>query len=281
MTRSDGDIERQLEDWLNDEARPMPPHVLESSLEAVSRTTQVGGRPRFGIRLNQRLLMLAATAAVLVLVVLGGPTILVNLAGLFGPQPGAGPTSTPTHVLLWDPAADFLEPPNQQNPSPDRYGNERVWGYMRSWDGQYEADRFFALPNFDVALLQWYERDLVNLHVSRGPTGNDISLHGWSDGNRSNNRAAILAWRSPISGSVTVSGTVEAEDDCPDPADGVFFSVARDAETLEAFHLALGQGRSFRFQTTIEVGQQLYFINDPGADSSCDTAVLLVAITSE
>jgi hypothetical protein len=278
MTRSGRDIERELADWLDDEARPMPQHVLESSLEAVSRSSQVGGRQRFGFGwFNQRFLAIGATATVVILLVLGGSTILANLTGFFGPGPGTGPTP-PAGAQVWDPAVDFLEPPNQQNPSPDRYGNPDVWGYLRSWDGQYAADQYVALPNFDAELRQWYERDLVNLAVSRGPGPNEVSLHGWSDGTPANNRGAILAWHSPISGSVTLSGSVETETSCSEVADGVFLSIERDDETLEAFHLALGQARSFSFQATVELGQTIYFVNDPGEDARCDTALLVVAI---
>jgi hypothetical protein len=276
--------ERQVEEWLDAEARPMPPHVLESALEAVARTTQVGRKGRFGVPwLNQRFLAVGMAAAVVVLAVIAAPLIAENLDGLFGPQPGGGPDGSPREAQAWNPATDYRLPPNQVNPSPDRYGNPEVWSYVRSTDGDHTPERYFLLPNFHVDTGDWYERDFVNLIVGYSQPDHAMSLHGWSDGNPANNRFAILAWRSPISGAVTLRGAAWSDwPDCgAESADGITFFIERETETLATFHLALGDSHSFNVTTSVEVGETLYFINDPGADARCDTALLRLAITGE
>lgn len=102
----DQQTERQLEDWLEDEARAMPSHVLEAALEAVARTTQVG-RNRFAPWLNQRFLAVAMAAVVLVLAVIAAPITLEYLRGLFGPQPGMGPDAS-----AGEPLPSCSEPPD-------------------------------------------------------------------------------------------------------------------------------------------------------------------------
>ena len=281
--RRDDEIERLLEDWLEEEARPMPHHVLEAGLEAVTRTTQVRRGISIGLPwLNQRLAFAVIGSAVLVVVVIVGPGILRALNGIIGPQPGAGPSASPTVRLLWRPGTDFRLPPDQQNPSPDRYGNTDVWSYLRSATNSNDPSTYFPLPNFDVDQASWYERDLVNLGVGPGPGLNVIDLHGWSSGIRIHNHDAIVGWRSPIRGTVTIRGTAWAgSSNCPEPADGPTFTVQLDGRMLAIYPLRLGESRSIDVVIEVEPGQTVYFSNDPGLDARCDTLRLRLTIATE
>jgi hypothetical protein len=265
----------------------MPQHVLESALEAVSRTTQVGRKNRLGVPwLNQRFVVLAVAAVVAVLAVIAVPRALENLERLFGPQPGIGPEASEGGALIWDPAADFLDSPNQMNPSPDSYGNANVWSYMRSANATHNPAQYFLLPNFHVVSAnadEWYERDLVNLLVAHSRADSVVSMHPWGGGPATDSRRfAILAWTSPIAGEVSVIGAVEAQATCgAQPADGHTFSIDRGDQTLESLRIHLGEGAGFEFRTTVAIGESLYFIVDPMNDSRCDLALLTLAITHE
>jgi len=272
--RSDSEMERLLEDWLDDEARPMPPQVLESSLEAVTRTNQVGGSA-FSRRWRPSPIFASAMAvAAVVLIVAFGPTIADNVGGWL-----AEPSESPGVLLVWDPSTDFLNAPDQQNPTPDQYGNGGVWSYLRSRTNEHDPANYQLLPNFDPARDAWYERDLVNTLVSQD--GYAMALHGWSDGNPANNHFAILGWTSPVTGSVTILGGLwSGQPNCPEPADGISFSLDRGAETLEVRRIPNGGSSNLRLTVYVEEGQTLYFINDPGSDARCDTLFLRLTLTA-
>ncbi|MGH2484309.1 MAG: hypothetical protein ACRDE9_07615, partial [Candidatus Limnocylindria bacterium] len=192
------------------------------------------------------------------------------------------------------PFVDFRLPPDQQNPSPDRYGNRDVWGYMRSRTEAHDPELYDFFPSFSIGpctapLLDlcpgphWHDPDVINLVVGYTEADHAISLHGWTDGDRANVNHAILSWRSPFTGSVRVAGVVEStQSPCADiPTDGITFSIDRGAEPLETFHLSLGESREFSLPIRVEIGQRLYFINDPGTDGRCDNVILRMTISSE
>ena len=79
----DRETERRLEAWLQDEARPMPEYVLESSIETVARTGQVSPNRPISVRwLDKRMAGVAAIAAVLVVGLTVGPVLVER----FGPS---------------------------------------------------------------------------------------------------------------------------------------------------------------------------------------------------
>jgi concanavalin A-like lectin/glucanase superfamily protein len=96
MSTMDDLTERELEGWLQDSARPMPQYVLESSLETVARTPQVSPNGPFGIPwLNRRLLAVGAVAAVLLVAISLGPTVLDRLGRLERAGGVGAPTCAP------------------------------------------------------------------------------------------------------------------------------------------------------------------------------------------
>ena len=282
MPKSDHDIERLVEDWLDEEARAMPHHVLESSLEAVARATQVGAaRPLRARWFSQRGLTFAIAAGAIVLAIAAGPTIVGDLGGLIGQVPGGGPRGSAPEILVWNPATDFLVSPDQQNPSPDQYGNRQVWRYLRSETNSNDPATFLLLPNFNPDQTSWYERDLVNLVVGYSAIQNTINLHGWADGNRSHNHHAILGWRSPVSGTVHLRGAAwSPTPSCPEPADGPTLTIQLDGAMVANYPLGLGGTKDLNLILEVEAGQSLYFSNDPGLDARCDNIFLRLTITA-
>jgi hypothetical protein len=276
--RSDDEIERLLEDWLGDEARPIPHDVLESALEAVSRTRQEGPRRIGPVWLRSRPMGLLAAAAVLILVVLAGG-LTVDLVGSLGPSESASAGTPQT----WDPSADFGLVSPRQNPGPDRYGNPAVWSFLRTPGAEHDPSTYFLLPDFadpppTFAGETWYDSDYVNLLIGRRAGDDAINMHPWSDG--AIRKDAILGWTSPIAGQVTVEGTVaRAQHSCPVDAGDIIFSIERGTVSLEQTVLGFAQNAKFSLTTSVSIGESLYFIVDADADASCDLTELRLTIS--
>jgi hypothetical protein len=276
--RSDDEIGRLLEDWLDHEARPMPHDVLESSLEAVSRTGQENLRRGGPAWLRSRPMGVLAAAAVLILVVLAGG-LTANLVGSIGPSESASAGIPQT----WDPAADFDLASPRQNPGPDQYGNPAVWSYLRTPGAEHDPSTYFLLPDFADPLATiggetWYDSDYVNLLIGMRAGEDAIYMHPWSDG--AIRKDAILGWTSPIAGRVMVQGTVaRTQHSCPADAGDIIFSIERGMVSLQQTGLGFAQNETFSLTTPVTIGESLYFIVDADADANCDLTELRVTIS--
>jgi len=272
---SDRDVEQRLEDWLDAEARPMPHEALESALEAVARTAQVGKGSRWPAWTQRRAFSRVATAVVVLLVVTAGWLTLGALAP-FIDGTGSSPSGSP-QTYRWDPVADFRRAPYQLNPSPDSYGNEGVWSYRRSTKSAHDPLDYFLLPVFTSDA--WQDRDYVNLFIGVGAADGALYIHPWSDGTV--RKHAILGWTSPITGEVSVSGAVvRVQSDCEVPSANVIFTIDRGAETLHTVAVDVGGSATFDLTATVSAGETLYFVFDADSDARCDLTALRLVIES-
>jgi hypothetical protein len=271
--RSDEEVERHLEEWLEEAAQPMPHEVLEGALEAVARTPQAGARhggPRW---LGNRPMGVLGAAAVLFLVVVAGGLAVDRIGSLLPAESGSAGT-----VQVWDPVADWRSALNQQNPSPDSYGNPAVWSYMRSTSSRHEPATYLLMPKYDgdwPGFLgeAWSEPSMINVVVALHAADASIYLHPTSGVH------TILAWTSPVAGEVTIDGVVaRPQNPCEEPSDGLIFSVDRSSETLQTMGLDLGQRTPFNLTTTVGVGDTVYFVSDSDGDANCDLTQLQVTI---
>ena len=262
--RSDQDIERHLEDWLQDKARPIPHNVLEEVLEAVARIPQAGIRSP-GWLGNRRAGVLVGAVVVGLAVLAGG--LAVDRIGSLVPNP----SQSPGPEQIWDPAAELLTAPNQLNPSPDSYGNPGVWSYLRSESAQHDPSRYVPMSSSDAD--GWSAPGLVNLFVHVDKENGVLNLHPWSDG--SIRRDAILAWASPVTGQISIEGGVgRAQSSCEVPTGMMDFSIDRESTTLWSTSLALGESADIGVTTTVTAGETLYFVVDAGPDARCDLTYL-------
>jgi hypothetical protein len=275
--RSDEEIEHILEDWLADEAQPMPHDVLENALETVARTNQQNRRRLGPDWLRSRPMGLLATAAVVILVVLASG-LTVDLIGSFGPTESASAGIPQT----WDPAVDFDVAFPHRNPAADGYGNAGVWSFLRSPEAEHNPASYFLLPDFADPLTTfggraWYDSDYLNLLIGKRTADDTIYLHPWSDG--AIRKDAIVGWTSPISGQITIEGTVaRTQHSCPVDAGNMVFSVDRAAVSLKEILVGFAQNARFSLTTSVVVGESVYFIVDADMDASCDLTELRVTI---
>jgi hypothetical protein len=102
----DRDAERRLEEWLHEDARPMPQYVLESSIEAVARTGQKSRYRPVALRwLDGRRLAAGAIAAVLVAAVTVGSGVFERF-GWSQPSDNVGTSACvepPSGITGWWP----------------------------------------------------------------------------------------------------------------------------------------------------------------------------------
>jgi hypothetical protein len=261
--RSDEEVERLLEDWLIDEAQPMPRGVLEDSLESVARTPQTSASG-FGWGRFRRTVRVTAAAAVLILVVVVGGLTVDRIGSLL-------PTAS-AHQMVWDPGAEFRRAPNQRNPGPDSYGNPNVWSFLSSpvahAPSQYEplqsfADNLWTGPSMVVA---YPDKDGLVVHPSMASGSAQF---------------AILGWTSPVAGEVTIHGFVLMIDrNCKELGGGIGFSVDRGSSTLFASEIRPGDSDHVDVTATVRRGDSVYFIVDPGADDTCDATLLSLEIST-
>jgi hypothetical protein len=258
--RSDEQLERLLEDWLEDEAQPIPHDVLEGALESVARTPQLGPRGgRAGWFMNGPLGM-AVAAAFVVLAVLTGIVVRDRIGSDPTPSASAGPS------MVWAQPSDFRADPSR-NPGPDSHGNVGIWSYL-SGPAAHVPATYDLLRTF--ADNQWSDRAFINLNVS---ADRGLVLHPYRDDVQT--RYIVLGWQSPVSGDVTVSGSADLlQRTCPGPADGVELLIDHGSETVAITPIAAGGTEVFEVTVAVSPGESIYFVVDPRANSSCDATAL-------
>jgi hypothetical protein len=179
--------------------------------------------------------------------------------------------------MHWDAMLQFRENPIQLNPAPDAYGHAVVFSYLRSSGPAHDPAEYVPLPEFEAEAIQsWYDPEFGNLLVGWAPGDDMLTMHPYGGG--SDIRAAIVAWRSPVKASLSVTGSLEVDATC---GDGIVFSIEHGTRVFETFPLPSG---SRTFEHDVEVfyaGEVLYFIVEPGADSRCDTTRFNVTIDTK
>lgn len=106
----------------------------------------------------------------------------------------------------WNATTEFRSSPSQENPSRDHHGNLGVWNYMT---GTIAATRdpatYAVMPNFTAEANRQVRRPATSDGFDTpttwlNTTANAFEMHP------SGVRYAITGWKSPLSGSVTISG---------------------------------------------------------------------------
>jgi hypothetical protein len=90
-------------------------------------------------------------------------------------------------------------------------------------------------------------------------------------------KLAIVAWKSPVNGKVSVTGSFRDVD--PACGDGVSWSIDKGTKTIQSGDLPNGGSASFAFVESVKKDQVLYFTVGPKAEYSCDGTKLALTIT--
>jgi len=214
----------------------------------------------------------------------------------------------------WSFANDFRVSPNQENPSRDSCGNPGVWHYLEGDPNVYPSripSSYRYLPKFRTDLLlisglQAWESDTgIDPSISGLPwvgkntTGSTQNYDGitWPPkvmavhpaGPPTQSKHAIIGWRSPVTGRVSISGCV-SDLDVGNPSTGILWYIDHyngiTNTNLASGSVHGGGTQSFSGGTggntlediEVETGDFLYFVVDPESSVLDDTTGLEIVI---
>lgn len=275
---NDEQLERQVERWLAETARPMPAELLNDVLLELPRSSRRSWPPAsFPWRRFRPVLGVGLAAAVIVAVGVAGNAIPLLQAWL---PPGGSATPPPSALArVWDPAADFQVGSHASNPSGDAYGNPGVWAYLYGPGTAREPAGYTPMPSFDAGLDQWWVPGFDTLKIYRNGDGTGLELHPFRTDNEGI-RTAILRWTSPVDGQMQVRAQFILRQVCQVAAGGTTVSVDDAASRLWTADIPAQQAGSFETTIAVRRGSTLFFVVEPGSDSNCDTTTLVLRITT-
>jgi hypothetical protein len=159
-------------------------------------------------------------------------------------SPVQGAPLTQTACTSWDLTHDFQIAPNQANPNPDSCGNAAVW-YFYAGNPTYGLrllPQFSTSSNGIFGLEVWYGAGDLNSnnslpHMGINATGVDQHLNiatTWPAGvilvHPFSTRPATVGWQSPVTGIVSVTGSVTDLD--PGGGNGIIWTIVHNDTTL-------------------------------------------------
>lgn len=188
-------------------------------------------------------------------------------------------------AMVWNSYEDFRFSPEQQNPSPDQYGNENVWHYGYSIGLDHNPANYQLFTDYMTVgeFEAWVTTNIPAYPPYVGANPYD------DEGNfqlvPTETNLALVGWRSPVEGGITISGEIGERN--PSCGDGVIGSVERMTASgiIKLVQIpvnrptdVVGQFAGYYIRLHVSIGDFVYFTIDPGASSECDIANLLFTI---
>jgi len=208
---------------------------------------------------------------------------------------------------IWNLESDFQVFPNQENPNRDSCGNSNVWYFMHSSSLNRDPQTYSLLPNFkpdrfSIWGLQMWAGTIPDEvppitemlpHIGINTTGstqypvggvtwlpNTIHVHPHFT------ELIIVGWRSPYTGSVSITGSVV--DEYGNGGDGILWYIVKDSTNLASGSYSDGGTQNFQDGTggnslaniSVVQGEFIYFIIHPKGNYLYDSTRLNIRITS-
>jgi pimeloyl-ACP methyl ester carboxylesterase len=194
----------------------------------------------------------------------------------------------------WDMLRDFRPAPQQANPS-------GVWSYLQTQDSQ-NYRNYLLLPTFTAAALggisgleQWSGTDqygdadyLPEVGVNETGSSQTYKTFAWPSHtlkvHPDSGNDVVVRWTSPISGTVSVKGSVDHIDDAC--GDGILWYIDKDGVALASGSVyqstqdfGAGTGGSALASIPVSAGDAIDFgVNDNG-DVNCDSTLMSGIVT--
>jgi hypothetical protein len=214
-----------------------------------------------------------------------------------------------TCVAGWDLAQDLLANVASSaptNPFADSHGNPGVWHMMFAPGVNYDTTTYSDIPN-DAFVRDFtcdsptpgysgwfYDDSTTGVIAQTGINTTATTLSGYycigaqvlnpftASLHPGPTNLAMFAWQSPISAAVTIVGRF-SDPDCM-CGNGIVWHVDQlsgdTVATIASGALAECGSAPLQLQTTVAVGDYLYFIVEPNGDYACDLTEVNAAITS-
>jgi pimeloyl-ACP methyl ester carboxylesterase len=207
----------------------------------------------------------------------------------------------PTPCTEWNLAYDFRVSPNQANPNPDNCRNSNVWYFMQSGSLAHNPTTYSLLPEFITdafyisGLQQWQgtsggaKDKLPAVGINATGDFQQVNTISWPAGavhvHPLPSQLAIVAWRSPSNGRVSITGAVTDLD--ANGGNGIDWFIDRGTTTLAYGSIPNGGAQNFQdgvsgsnlSNVSVSQGDFLYFIVDAKEDHYFDSTGLNVTIT--
>jgi len=230
---------------------------------------------------------------------------LLGLAFIIGDQAFAQTASGGTRSQAaaqascsgWNLATEFRLSPDQANPNPDNCGNANVWSFMESSTLVRDPTTYSLLPEFITdgffipGIQQWQDafncstscnNKLPTVGINATGTFLQVGSISWPAGaviaHPMPTQLAVVGWRSPINGSISISGSfADLDGNC---GDGVAWFIDQGTTNLANGSFANGGAQDFQLSdVSVSQGDFLYFIVDPSGGHECDSTALEITLT--
>jgi len=220
------------------------------------------------------------------------------LCGIFAVLATGSGSAQSNKVHSWNIPADVI---GSQNQLSFNQGARGVWFFMEALSTIHDPLTYRLLPAYTAPCANWEPVvgagcwQSANLNASGDQhipfvtvnfTDHPLNLTGilWPAGTLFLDPApaqlAIVAWKSPMRGSIRVTGSfTQFNGTC---GNGIAWSIDKGGNTLATGQIASGGGTQTFDLTNIQVTEDetLYFTSDSLGDYLCDEAPLNVTITA-
>jgi hypothetical protein len=216
----------------------------------------------------------------------------------------------PTECTQWDINNDFRISPDQENPNRDSCGTVGVWEFMGSISLTRDPNTYYTLSTFTPGiggypgLDFWFgtyvdgngqfpaigfngsgETRVFDGHITF--PANAVDIHPGPS------QMGIIAWHSPLSGYVSITGGVSDNDHAC--GDGILWYLDKDSTSLAEGYISnapVDQGGSQSFENgsggaglnavNVGVGETIYLAIHPNGNYICDNTKveLSIAVTA-
>lgn len=174
---------------------------------------------------------------------------------------------------VWDLSLDFRLSPNQENPSRDAFGNAGVWHYLERPTGAGSSqDTYLSTFQVITDTNRWQSPLRTDFHqVGRNTAaGSFVFMVPHNVAN------AVVAWESPIDGTVRVAGTLgDGDTSC---GNGVTWSIQRGDTVLASGgingNLEVPLSDPDLDAVAVTPGTRLHVVIGADSEHSCDTTVV-------
>lgn len=212
------------------------------------------------------------------------------------------PTGTPFGCSSWNLATDFRILPNQENPNRDSCNNLGVWGFMGSGSLTRDPANYYlysifgngGIPGLNIWSGNYLDSNGRFPHIGFNASGatfiqgaitwpaNTVDVHP------APSQLVIMAWRSPVTGYVSVTGGVS--DNNPACGDGVLWYIDKNSTTVASGGYVNGGSQTFANgvggtglnTVAVSAGDVIYLAIHPGGNYLCDDSRvdLFINVTS-